>query len=106
MPLQLSWSAVGAYCQHETGKQAGHFGHHSHEHKASEAETSRQADSSASLSIDEDCGLCHYNTLKILAQDGFGLVQSAVPSVLESSPHVFRTHIPPGPDRPNWSAAL
>lgn len=106
MPLQLSWSAVGVYCQHETGKKAGHFGHHSHEHKAPEADTPKQSDPGASLSVDEDCGLCHYNTLKLLAQDSFGLPQSLLTPAPESrSPH-FHTHIPPGPERPNWLAAL
>ena len=58
MPLQLSWSAVGAYCQHETDKNAGHFGHHSHEHHVSKAETSKQADSGKAVAIDGDCGAC------------------------------------------------
>jgi len=106
MPLQLSWSAVGAYCQHETGQKAGHFGHHSHEHTASEADTPKQSDSGASLSVDEDCGLCHYSSFKILAQDGLGLLPSFLPSVPESGPQGFQTHIPPGPERPNWLAAL
>jgi hypothetical protein len=28
--LQFSWTAVSAYCTHETGKAAQHFGHHQH----------------------------------------------------------------------------
>ena len=106
MPLQLSWSAVGAYCQHETGEKAGHFGHHSHEHKASKAETSKQSDSGEGVSIDGDCGLCHYSALKILGQDTLCLPRCPVPSAPESTPAFFRTHIPPGPERPNWFAAL
>ena len=106
MPLQFSWSAVGAYCQHETGKNAGHFGHHSHEHQASKGETSKQSDSGEGVAIDGDCGLCHYSALKILGQDTLCLPWCPVPSAPESTPAFFRTHIPPGPERPNWFAAL
>lgn len=28
--LQLSWTAISAYCMHETGVAAQHFGHHQH----------------------------------------------------------------------------
>jgi hypothetical protein len=30
MPLQLSWAASAAYCQHERDAQRGHWGHHEH----------------------------------------------------------------------------
>jgi len=32
MPLQLGWAAIGSYCQHESGSQTKHFGHHAHQH--------------------------------------------------------------------------
>lgn len=28
--FQLSWNMLGAYCTHETGRAALHFGHHEH----------------------------------------------------------------------------
>jgi hypothetical protein len=34
LPLQLGWAALGSFCQHETGDQAQHFGHHFHQHQA------------------------------------------------------------------------
>lgn len=33
MPLQFSWAALAAYCEHESGAQAQHLGHHEHEHE-------------------------------------------------------------------------
>ena len=33
MPFQFSWAAVGTYCEHESGTQAKHFGHHEHKHQ-------------------------------------------------------------------------
>ena len=36
--LQLSWTAVSAYCMHEAGTAARHFGHHQHaDHDADHA---------------------------------------------------------------------
>lgn len=32
LPLQYSWAAVGAYCQHEENAAEWHFGHHVHKH--------------------------------------------------------------------------
>ncbi len=106
MPLQLSWSAVGAYCQHETGKNASHFGHHSHEHQVSKAGASKQSDSAEGVAVDGDCGLCHYSALKILGQGTLSLPRCPVPSAPESTPAFFRTYFPPGPEKPNWLAAL
>ena len=39
LPLQVSWAAVTAYCQHEQGVEAAHFAHHEHEHHANHPET-------------------------------------------------------------------
>lgn len=33
MPLQFSWAALATYCEHESGAQAQHLGHHEHEHE-------------------------------------------------------------------------
>lgn len=61
LPLQLSWAAVGEYCQHESvPAEAHHFGHHAHEHKA---EASKDAGKKAGKSaIDGDCTFCHAGT--------------------------------------------
>lgn len=40
LPLQSGWAALGSYCQHETGIQAEHPGHHPHQHSASDADSS------------------------------------------------------------------
>jgi hypothetical protein len=106
MPLQFSWSAVGAYCQHESGREAGHFGHHSHEHKVSAADQSHDSPVKQSQSIDEDCGLCQHSALKILVQDSPVLSGREAPSVPESFRAHFSSHSPPGPERPKWFSAL
>lgn len=41
LTLQLSWNVVTAYCTHESGRAAMHFGHH--EHMASADEVSLAA---------------------------------------------------------------
>ena len=35
LPFQFSWSAVAAYCMHESStSQSQHLGHHEHQHEA------------------------------------------------------------------------
>jgi hypothetical protein len=35
LPFQFSWSAVAAYCMHESSTaQSQHLGHHEHKHEA------------------------------------------------------------------------
>lgn len=35
LPIQFSWAAAAAYCEHESGARADHFGHHEHDHQGS-----------------------------------------------------------------------
>ncbi len=46
LPFQFSWSAVAAYCMHQSStSQSQHLGHHEHEHEAKGG--NGQADKSA-----------------------------------------------------------
>lgn len=40
LPHQFSWAAVVTYCEHESGTQAMHFGHHQHKHTQPAGESS------------------------------------------------------------------
>jgi hypothetical protein len=102
LPLQFSWAAVAVYCQHEQ-EASTHFGHHSHEHEAdATAQIDDSSDEGALAKVDADCAVCHI---------------SAQPSFLNSPPIVtppqvathatqlqtdYSSHIPEGPQKPDW----
>ena len=58
MPLQLSWAAIASYCQHEIGAAAKHFGHHDHQHKATDGKETAP-DPAKTGGGDPDCASCH-----------------------------------------------
>ncbi len=103
MPLQLSWAAVSAYCEHETGAAAQHVGHHDHQHKA-DADREYGGNLKAMGGMDADCGTCHAGSTTVI----FGSVY--LPTLnLSSDTHIghqIRTSSPPPPslpERPNWA---
>ena len=36
LPIQFTWVVAPPHCKHETTVRVAHFGHHSHEHVASQ----------------------------------------------------------------------
>lgn len=103
LPLQASWAAVGAYCQHEQGSAAQHFGHHAHKHQAAEKEKKSGAPLAG---FHADCGSCHIGCAGIVAS--LPDVPSSVPASLAFSPeiHFLPSIVLQGPERPKWAAAV
>jgi hypothetical protein len=99
MPFQMSWAVAAGYCQHEQGKAAQHFGHHEHQHQASDA--GRQ-DKGGDKYHDGDCSYHHLSAIKSLcsAVPAIASVPCALPVALISPP--FDSHIPDGLIRPDW----
>ncbi|MFZ5508695.1 MAG: hypothetical protein ACOZCP_01445 [Pseudomonadota bacterium] len=102
LPLQAVWAAAGAYCQHEQGQAAWHFGHHDHRHKASPGDGEQ---GNPGGTADTDCGYHH-------ASDSKTVLPSADAAVPDTSTQFscFRLPrlsdlAPDEPERPNWSAA-
>lgn len=102
LPLQVSWAAVAVYCQHEQG-QSAHFGHHNHEHQAQLNDQSTDSSDKEKLSpVDSDCVVCH-----LFAQQSF---LNSLPTVtppkgeahLSPLPAYYSSHIPDGPQKPDW----
>jgi len=98
MPLQLGWAAVSAYCQHESGDAANHFGHHEHQHRAAADDANSKLPGGHA-----DCGYCHAASV------------AALPSVADIPWHRLSSPvIPPAhagwhsehlsePERPKWA---
>lgn len=104
LPLQFSWAAVGAYCQHETGTPTRHFGHHDHQHKA-DPDQGDSAVPDMSGGIDNDCSACHAGccAAAILGDNHLSAQQVASDAI-----DGYRNGLAPPPtyqpERPNWVA--
>ncbi|MFZ5520656.1 MAG: DUF2946 family protein [Pseudomonadota bacterium] len=102
VPLQLSYAAASVYCQHETGKGAGHFGHHSHVHKD---DAGHEKGGAKLKALHEDCGTCHLGAPHFLLQD----FQVAPIKVASSEPWAqpmrYGSTDPARIERPNWTVS-
>lgn len=58
LPIQYSWAAAAAYCQHEQAQHTPHFGHHSHQHQATDE---GGKDTGTSKQAHSDCEVCHFS---------------------------------------------
>lgn len=100
LPLQLGWAALGSYCQHETGRQAQHLGHHSHPHQGLLG--NKQGDTAEKgKGLHGDCNACFATSIAPLLNDP--LLLTAPPTAFEISAFqaspLFRPASPP--ERPD-----
>lgn len=102
LPLQMSWAAMGTYCQAESETTSPHLAHH--EHTAGKAQKSTSTPSNEG---DIDCSLCHFSCIKSIQLHSTG-VATPVVDALQTSPSSSRhpaSHVAEGPDKPNWLLA-
>jgi len=111
LPLQFSWAAAAAYCQHggASDRQA-HMGHHEHRHVADSAPDADpqahagMADAGQQQGVDDDCAFCHFGCGKTV---GTTPVQFAAVGRPAFAPDVAAPPASPRPsriERPNWRA--
>ena len=101
VPFQITWAAVGAYCQHEAGASGKHFGHHAHQHRAVPGDDSRD---NPAVKLHPDCGYCFVGGVGVAAST-FAIalspvtveVRAADPCFLEST---FLERL----ERPKWAS--
>lgn len=98
LPLQMTWAAASAYCQHEDGKAAHHFGHHGHEHKT-KAEAEKKP---AKGQPHSDCHFCHGYSHASPGDQAMLDVLDPGSARGEPPSLIYASHIPDGPKRPNW----
>lgn len=103
--LQLSWTAVAAYCEHETGRAAQHFGHHSSDadlHQASSDKHDKPAEGVKKSAAHSHCPSCAHFTLSM---DG---LPTAIAALLPSraaplaTSAEFSSSYTARPERPQW----
>ena len=103
VPLQLSWAAVSAYCEHETEAASHHVGHHEHKHQQDQSNHGNDSGPDSKPSnFDADCGVCHVSCSMAL---GGGIT----PSDFTGSDFTFAhlqslqlTQFSSKPERPKW----
>jgi len=101
LPLQFTWGAAAAYCQHETSVQtAKHIGHHAHEHKADEG---AKKPASVKLTVDNDCTACHATCSAVACEAPASMEALALTSRLAAPTFDAHASAPTrAPDRPQW----
>lgn len=102
LPMQLSWAVGTAYCKHETGAAAQHFGHHEHQHKANADDNAQKS----KATVDADCSTCHAGCVTAIFD------ATSLPAMLMAVDmyfgHQFHFSSRPLslPERPNWVLAV
>jgi hypothetical protein len=107
LPVQLSWAAVASYCEHESGAQAQHVGHHDHEHTGDAANLVVDAEAlstEAPAGEHLDCGHCHAGCagMPMLTDAKFPLACASHPASASTLLVLSRAQAPP--ERPQWLA--
>lgn len=104
LPLQATWGMAASYCQHEQEATIGHFGHHTHQHKAN-AGNLEKAKSSASVGVDGDCEVCHLGTVQVVTATPSSATAASTANPPTARVVVYDSHIPDGLERPNRTRA-
>lgn len=104
LPFQMSWAMAGAYCEHESGKAAQHFGHHDHVHTAPDSDKS---DTKVKFKLDLDCSFHSHAAFQGVTTDGISLSAVMNSAVLNATASFLNPHtIFDRPERPNWFATV
>jgi len=107
--LQFTWTAVSAYCGHETGRAAQHFGHHQHAESADELATTAKDNSSSltkKLTPHADCASCSHANVALAGLEpavSHPLANKCTPCL--PVPALASAYTAP-PERPQWHSAV
>ncbi|MDQ9172296.1 cobalt-zinc-cadmium resistance protein [Oxalobacteraceae bacterium R-40] len=103
LPVQITWAGVSAYCKHESGATAQHFGHHEHQHQSQEEDGKKD---SPSFKFDGDCGFCQFGGIGFtsISSVSIGTLQPQV-ELNWMSTDLLSSYRPDRPERPKWVRA-
>jgi len=106
LALQFSWSVVSAYCMHETGRAAEHFGHHQHKSEVHDplasADLDHPAASKKASGAHSHCASCsHAVSVPVAVGESVWRAArvGARPANQEPS---FSSRVLAPPERPQW----
>ncbi len=101
LSLQSTWAVAAVYCEHETSRDAAHFGHHVDGHTAAAAFDDVDG-GDASAPADGHCHDCHASPIGVilpLVQATLALTSNAI----GAAPAPRLPAPPPEPlERPDW----
>ena len=103
LPLQATWAAAGSYCQHESGVDAQHFGHHEHRHQTKASDEGKTKTVKSAIAIDGDCDFCHPCCGALLVEAQIIPKIVATPSINGLRLNRILSAVLSPPDRPDWS---
>lgn len=105
LPLQFGWTAVAAYCEHETRTESQHLGHHEHPEPGHENswEAHLASPDAPSGGFHFDCGHCHGQiaVLHLLVADLPADLSGG--SFVAAPSDASRAPPSPRPERPQWA---
>lgn len=111
LPLQLSWAAASAYCQHERDTQPEHWGHHENEGRGTDrshsGEGAQKNSSTQPNAVVGDCAVCHAGWAQhadASTAPAPALARTAQ-ALRVAAQERFASHIADVPVRPDWSLA-
>lgn len=106
LPAQMVWAAAAPYCAHETKLAAAkHFGHHEHQHKVTNPAIGADDGSDALGASHVDCESCHLGAGATLPCSEISVGDMPPAAVPDQPLPRYRSHTPPGPERPNIAEA-
>lgn len=104
--FQFSWNVLSAYCTHETGRAAMHFGHHEHHSTTDELSVAVKDKQGATKKLVHDAHCCSGTHISIAAPDLLEVPSiMKTPETLASEPVLAPDSaflIPP--ERPQWTS--
>jgi hypothetical protein len=104
LPVQFTWAAMASYCNHESGVQAQHMGHHDHQHEGESANPTADADATstdAPTGKHLDCGHCHSGCIGMPILIGSAL-RCATSHPVAQAADLVPSHAQAPPERPQW----
>lgn len=112
LPTQFAWAAATGYCRHETGDATKHFGHHEHQHRATEdgassdtqAASSVNAHANANANADSDCAMCQLSVAQPVPSATTDVQVPGTDPPRFAYGARYDSYIPSGPDRPDRNA--
>lgn len=104
-PFQVSWSAVGTYCQHEQEVGGNHFGHHEHQHRVA-ADDNQDHDSTMAKKPHADCSYCSMNgaAMAVSSAEAPAFSAHSIPLPIEFPCQL--SQLVDRPERPQWLLAI
>jgi len=105
--LQLSWTAVSAYCMHEAGVAARHFGHHEHTDHSDELSAANDEDpapGAQKFGAHAHCASCAHAVLAVDLYHAASHPLAISTAPVGILPHFSSITATP-PERPQWRAA-